>query len=173
MRRILDNMKFRLWMLGCLLAALPAAAQETSLAQAAEKQKKARRGDTKVFTEADLRSASGSRLAVPAGTAVAAEAPAASASAPGKQEKSDEEKRAERKVEVEKKIQEARARIEELNKAISQAQLELNDVSNYTYGPRRAGIQKFIADSQKEIAAQNQAIADLQDQARREGIAAR
>jgi len=170
-------MKFRIWTLGCLLAALPAAAQETSLSQAAEKQKKARHGDTKVFTEADLRSASGSRLAVPAGSASAAEASAApaavAATASGQKDKTDEEKRADRKAEIEKKIQEARARIEELNKAISQAQLEMNDVSNYTYGPRRAGVQKFIEDSQKEIAAKNQAIADLQAQARQEGIAVR
>jgi len=175
MRRILKNMKFRIWMVGCLLAALPAAAQETSMAQAAEKQKKARRGDTKVLTEADLRTAGGARLAVPVGEAPAtdASAPTAAAGAAGPREKSDDEKRAERKAEIEKKIQEARARIEELQKTIGQAQLELNDVSNYTYGPRRGGIQKLIDDSQKEIAAQNQAIADLQEQARREGIAAR
>jgi DNA repair exonuclease SbcCD ATPase subunit len=168
-------MKFRIWMLGCLLAALPAAAQETSMAQAAEKQKKARRGDTKVLTEADLRSAGGARLAVPAGSAPAAEAaaPTAASGAPGTPEKSEDEKRAERKAEIEAKMQEARARIEELQKAITQAQAEMNDVSNYTYGPRRAGLQKHIDDSQAEIAAKNQAIADLQEQARREGIAVR
>lgn len=163
-------MKLTVLALGCVLAVQPAMAQE--LAKAAEKQKKARKGDTRVYTEADIRGGAGaSRLAVPPGAAAAA-APAAQAAPAARAagEKTDEEIRAEKRADIEKKIQEARALIEETRKAIDGAQLELNDVSNYTYGPRRAEIQKFIEDGQKQIAAQEQAIADLEEQARRAGI---
>lgn len=169
--RILKSMRLTVLALGCLLAVQPAVAQE--LAKAAEKQKKARRGDSKVYTEADIRGGpSSSRLAVPPGAARASGAPAgqAAAASGGAGEKSDDELRAEKKAEVEKKIQDARTRIADTRKAIENAQLELNDVSNYTYGPRRAQIQKFIEDGQKEIAAQEQSIADLEEQARRAGI---
>ena len=170
--RILKHMKFTVLALGCLLAVQPAVAQE--LAKAAEKQKKARRGDSKVYTEADIRGGpSSSRLAVPSGAAPATAAPAGQAGAAasgGAGEKSEDELRAEKKAEIEKKIQDARTRIADARKAIENAQLELNDVSNYTYGPRRAEIQKFIEDGQKEIAAQEQSIADLEEQARRAGI---
>jgi len=163
--------KLGILMLGCALAALPAAAQETTLAQAAEKQKKSRHGDVKVYTEADLRSAGGARVATPPEVApLTATAQAGGAATAGATEKSEEEQRAEKRADIEKKLQDARARIESLRKAIDQAQLELNDVSNYTYGPRRAQIQKFMDDGKQQIAAQEQAIADLLEQARRAGI---
>src|SRR5688572_2025077 len=90
------------------LFAIPAVAQE-SMAQAAERQKKARTGQTKVITDAELKS-NRSRAYSPATVDAAAAqptTPAASgttATTPGAAPKSDDQQRAEKKAEIEAKL---------------------------------------------------------------------
>ncbi len=154
------------------LFAVPAVAQE-SIAQAAERQKKARRGQTKVITDDDLRNtrskayspaavdgAPAQPAAVP-GPAAAAEAPAA---------KSDDQLRAEKKAELQEKMKQWSDFIAETKKAVDQAQSELNNLSAATFGNRRAGLQKIVEEGNAHIAEAQQSIAELQEQARRSGI---
>lgn len=155
------------------LLALPAMAQET-MAQAAERQKKARKGQTKVITDDELKgvrtkgyvaaSADGTPQpnASPAATGAPGDAPAA---------KSDEEQRAEKKAEIEKKIKQWTEFIADTKKSMDEAQFELNDLASNTFGSRRAGLQKIIDEGNQQVAEAQQAVADLQEQARRAGLA--
>jgi hypothetical protein len=154
-----------------LCAAAPLAAQ--SLPEAAEKQKKERKGQAKVYTDDDLRKA-GTRVATPGEAAPATDATKAETAAPGvkpkAEEKTDEQLRAEKKADLEKRIQEQLAIIVQVRKVMDDAQRELNDLSNYTMGPRRAGLAKVVEDGNAEIAKANAAIADIEEQARRAGV---
>lgn len=154
-----------------LCAAAPLAAQ--SLPEAAEKQKKERKGQAKVYTEDDLKRA-GARAALPPEAAPPAEAatsePAAAAAKPKAEEKTDDQLRAEKKAELEKKIQEQQGIIAQVRKMMDDARQELNDLSNYTVGPRRAALLKIIDDGNAEIAKANAAIAEVEEQARRAGV---
>ena len=152
-----------------LCAAAPLAAQ--SLGEAAEKQKKERKGQAKVYTEDDLRRA-GMRTATPPEMAPAGEAAKAepAAAKPKGDEKTDDQLRAEKRAEFEKKIQEQLATIAQVRKAMDDAQRELSDLSNYTMGPRRAALMKVLDDGNAEIAKANAAIADIEEQARRAGV---
>jgi hypothetical protein len=154
-----------------LCAAVPLSAQ--SLTEAAEKQKKERKGQPKVYTEDDLRKA-GARVATPPEIAPAGDPakpePAAAAAKPKADEKTDDQLRAEKKAELEKKIQEQQAIIVQVRKAMADAQRELGDITNYTMGPRRAALMKVLDDGNAEIAKANAAIADVEEQARRAGV---
>ncbi len=107
------------------LFAVPALAQE-SMAQAAERQKKARTGQTKVITEAELR-AGGSKAYAAASVEGAPAVPVspatpnspATASAPAK---SDDQLRAEKKLEIEDKLKHWNDFIADTKKAMEQAQ---------------------------------------------------
>jgi DNA repair exonuclease SbcCD ATPase subunit len=152
------------------LLALPVSAQE-SMAQAAERQKKARKGQTKVITEDELRNLRTKGYVAPSVDGVAAPPPTAPGAAPAVKEKSDEEQRAERKADLDKKVKQWTDFIAETKKAMDTAQAELNDLSSLTFGDRRAGLQKILDEGNQHIAEAQQAIADLQEQARRAGIA--
>lgn len=155
--------------------AIPALAQE-SMAQAAERQKKARKGQTKVITDDELRgvrsksyspaSVDGTTSPQPAASPAAG---AATADAPAV--KSDDQQRAEKKAEIEGKLKQWTDFIAETKKAMDQAQLELNDLGGATFGNRRAGLQKILDEGNQHLAEAQQSIADLQEQARRAGIA--
>lgn len=156
------------------LLALPAAAQET-MAQAAERQKKARKGQTKVITDEELKGvrtkgyvAASAEGAAPQAAASPAATGAASPDAPAT--KSDDEQRAEKKAEIEKKIKQWTDFIAETKKSMDEAQLELNDLSSNTFGSRRAGLQKIIDEGSQHLAEAQQAVADLQEEARRAGL---
>jgi DNA repair exonuclease SbcCD ATPase subunit len=158
------------------LLALPAVAQE-SMAQAAERQKKARTGQTKVITDAELRN-NRSKAYNPA--SVDGAAPAASAetgaptpAAPGASAapKSPDQLRAEKKAELEGKIKQWDDFIAETTKAMEGAQAELNDLRDATLGNRRAGLQRVLDEGNQHIAEAQQTIADLREQARRSGVA--
>ena len=147
------------------------------MAQAAERQKKARTGQVKVITEDELRSArvkgyvaasaDGASTPQPAGSPAAPGAAAAAAPAA----KSDEEQRGEKKTELDKKIKQWTDFIAETKKAMDEAQLELNDLSNNVIGGRRASLQKVLDEGNQHLAEAQQSIADLQEQARRAGLA--
>ena len=154
------------------LFAIPAAAQE-SLAQAAERQKKARTGQTKVITADELRS-SRSKAYSPTsvdGAAPANPAPTDATAAPAAATKTDAEQRAEKKAEIEEKIKLSTEHVAETRQKMEQAQNELNDLTNITFGGRRDALLKVLEDGAKQIADTEQSIADLREQARRSGIA--
>lgn len=160
-----------------LILPVSALAQET-MAQAAERQKKARTGQpkAKVITEDELRTA-GTKGYVPAAVAGSASpqpgaspGPTPSGAPAAAAPKSDDQLRAEKKAELEKKMKELTDWIAATKKAMDEAQLELNDLSNVTLGSRREGLQKVIDGGNKNLAEAQQAIADLQEQARRAGI---
>jgi hypothetical protein len=154
-----------------LFAAGPLGAQ--SLPEAAEKQKKERKGQAKVYTEDDLRKA-GARTATPqelAPSADQAKPDAAGAAAkPKTDEKTDDQLRAEKKAEFDKKIKDQQDLIAQVRKMMDDAQRELSDLSNYTVGSRRGALIKVIDDGNAEIAKANAAIADIEEQARRAGV---
>jgi DNA repair exonuclease SbcCD ATPase subunit len=158
--------------------AMPALAQET-MAQAAERMKKTRKGSGKVITEDELKnnrakgyaaaSVDGATTPQPAASPAAGAAAASDAPKP----KTDDEARAEKKAELEKKMKQWTDFVAETQKAMQTAQTELNDMGGATFGNRRAGLQKIIDEGTQHIAEAQQAIADLQEQARRAGIALR
>jgi hypothetical protein len=53
---------------------------------------------------------------------------------------------------------------------MADAQAELSDLTNYTYGSSRASLQKIIDDGQAEKAKAQAAIEGLQEEARRLGV---
>jgi hypothetical protein len=161
-----------------ILCAVPlATSQEPSLAEAArkEREKRARAGQTKVMTEEDLKKAKSS-VVIPPAPASPSEAPKEGAAATGaaagaaKPEKTDEELRAERKAELQKKMDEQGRIVAAVRKAVADAQRELNDLGTYTFGPRRASLMKTIEDGNAEIVKAQQAMDGLEDEARRQGL---
>lgn len=146
------------------------------MAQAAERQKKARKGQTKVITDDELRSTRSKGYSAASVDGTTSPQPAASPAAPGAATadapaaKTDDQQRAEKKAEIEGKLKQWNDFIAETKKAMDQAQLELNDLGGATFGNRRAGLQKILDEGNQHIAEAQQSIADLQEQARRAGI---
>jgi uncharacterized coiled-coil protein SlyX len=155
------------------LFAIPAVAQE-SMAQAAERQKKARTGQTKVITESDLRSNRGKGYSAAEVDGAAAQpttaAVATTAATPAAAPKSDDQVRAEKRAEIEAKIKQWNDFIVETRKSADQAQAEMNDLRDATLGNRRAGLQRIIDEANQHIVEAQQTITELQEQARRSGI---
>ena len=154
------------------LFAIPAVAQE-SMAQAAERQKKARTGQTKVITDSDLRSNRGkgySAAEVDGAAAQPTTAAATTPATPAAASKSDDQVRAEKRAEIEAKIKQWNDFIVETRKSADQAQAEMNDLRDATLGNRRAGLQRIIDEANQHIVEAQQTITDLQEQARRSGI---
>jgi hypothetical protein len=171
-------------LVGLLLAllALPVwALQSTgspdgSLADQAEKVKReraARRATgkrSKSFTNDNLGPGSGVAASTPSEAGTPASEGAAPADTAAKPEKTDEERRAEKRAEIQKKIDEQKQRIEIINRVAADAQRELSNLSTYNYGSRRAALQKAVDDGNVEMAKTQQAIADLEEEARRIGV---
>ena len=153
-------------------AALAAAGQ--SLAELAKKEKERQKkleGSSKVITEQDLRRGRRARSPVPVqSTATSPESGSSTEAAGGEAEKTADDVREERRVEIQGQIDEERKVIQAVQDAMAQAQLELNDLSNMTYGPRRAKLLKIMEDGQAEVAKLEKKIKDLQQQARRERV---
>jgi len=172
----MEHMKLTSGALVFLLAAgsgagLAAAGQ--SLAELAKKEKERQKKvkNAKVITSQDLRRGRRATPAVPAQTTPASAASGSSTAAAGeKSEKTVDEVREERRVEIQGQIDEERKVIQAVQEAMAQAQRELNDISNMTYGPRRAKLMKIVEDGQGEIAKLEKKIKDLQQQARREFV---
>jgi DNA repair exonuclease SbcCD ATPase subunit len=161
--------------LSAFVVCLAAVCSAQSIGELAEKQKKARKGQpAKVITAEDLKNPR-ARVEIPpaqepsGGAASEAAKPPAGADA-AKPEKTEEEQRAEKRAEIEKKIKEHQDRIADVRAQMDAAQTELNDLSTLTYGGRREALMKLLAEGEAEIAKANQAIADLQEQARRAGL---
>ena len=157
------------------LLGAPAAASAQSLAELAEKEKKRResvKSSGKVITNDDL--GSRSRVAPPASTeAQATPSPGAQgskATADEKPEKTPSELREEKRAEIQGKIDEQVGLIRAVQEVIDTSQLELNDLTDMTFGGRRANLMKLIEDGKAEIAGFEQAIEDLEEEARRAGV---
>jgi hypothetical protein len=155
------------------VVSLPVVAQETSLAAAAEKQKKARTGQTKVVTESDLRGHRSGYVAAEATGTTGGSADAAkpaTPAAPGQKAKTDDELKAEKKAAIEAQMKKWTGFVADTRKSMDLAQFELNDLSSYTAGSRRAGLQKILDEGGKMIAEAEGEIAKLEEEARRAGI---
>jgi hypothetical protein len=144
------------------------------LAERAKKEREARRAGKpapRLITDADLQNHSSDGLSADP-TSQASPAPGAAApAAAGKTPKSDDELRAEKRQDIEKKIAEQQKTTEVIRKAMDDAQRELNDPTTLTmFGPRNTALQKILDDGQVELKKSEQAIADLQEEARRQGI---
>jgi hypothetical protein len=179
----MNHMRSVAWLLVLVLGAPPLAAAQ-SLAEVAKKEKERRqrvKGSSKVITEGDLRKTRSSRSSVPvtAGAeteeseSTTAEEPSAPAAAAEEEEKTDAELRAERQTEIQEQIDYRRKKIQTLQEHIAAARLELNDVSDMTYGGRRARLLQIVEDGQAEIAKLEGEIEDLTDQARHVGVRVR
>ncbi len=159
-----------------------------SLGEIAEKEKERRSGSgktSKVITESDLQKAGqgvpvleseapvDAEASEPVEGALAAEegAPAAQ---PVPQGKSDDEKKAEKQAALQKEVDAERAHIEGIKADIAKREIELlNDLSNYTFGGRRADLVKFVEDAKQAIGVHEAQVAKLLEQGRREGMTVR
>lgn len=169
------RMKLRPVACMALLAALVAAqagaqAASESLTEAAQRERERRKGAAKAraYTETSLPKpvvASGvERVDEPAPSTEASPAPAVP-------EKTLDEIRAEKKAAYEKRLAERAKDIEVVRKAMDDAQLELNDVNTITkYGSRKDALLKILEDGQAELKKSDQALAEIEEEARREGI---
>jgi hypothetical protein len=176
-------MKRALTALALVLVALPAwpqssGATDASLAEKAEKAKKeraARRaaGGTaaKSFGNDDLKGGTSSASSSSAATAEGGAKADASAKS-DKSEKSDAQAAAEKRDAIQKQVAEEQKRIALIEKTMADAQRELGDITNYSYGTRRAALQKFLEDGTVELSKAHQKVSDLEEEARRLGASA-
>jgi len=180
--RIMGSMRRILSALAFVLVALPAWSQSTgntepSLAERAEQAKKeraARRASgaapAKSFGDADLK---GGSAPPAASTPDASTAGAAKGDVKGdKVEKTDEQNKADRRDVIQKQIAEEQKRIALIEKTMADTQRELGDITNYTYGSRRASLQKFLDDGAVELTKARQTVSNLEEEARRLGASA-
>jgi len=166
-------MKLRPVTIMALVSALVASragaqAATDSLTDAAKREKERRKASPrgKVYTETNLPKPVETGFERTEETQSSAPAPAS-----GKTEKTVDEIRAEKKAGYEKRIAEQVKAIEVVRKAMDDAQLELNDVNTITqYGSRKDALLKILDDGQVELKKADQAIADIEEEARREGI---
>lgn len=155
--------------------AVQSSSDQPSLAEVAQKDKERRAKEkkpAKSFTDADLKSSGRSTFNVMEGlTPAPATEEAKAETAPGAAKpKSEEELRAQKKVDLQRRLDEQKKLVEVIQKAVADAQRELADVANTTYGSRRDGLTKRVDDGAKELAKAQEAIGGIQDEARRAGI---
>jgi hypothetical protein len=163
-------------LLAAALLALPQVASAQSLGEAAERAKKERKGGskTKVITETELRQAGAGRPEAPVSSsetateaAPAAEGAAAATAAPAKPEKTEDELRAEAEAKWRDRVQKAREEIGRLNTEANALQTSLNDLSQNLYGSNRTATMNRLDEVKKQLAAAQQAVADLEEEGRR------
>lgn len=136
---------------------------EPSLAEQAERatknNKKKKPSAGKVLTNEDLKKAKGNVIFLQ-------ETPAPSGSpAEGNQDTSGGVS-ATRATQLQSQMDELGGRANRYRKAIADAQMEMPQASS----DRRSALEMFIKDSEKELAKAEEAMTELEDKARREGI---
>ena len=179
--------------LGTFVLVSPAHTQESTtpskdsgLVEQAEKTKRERaarrssaHGPAKAFNNDDVKSAGKpAEDPVPAAAegsvtaSAGADGAAVKGAAPGGKtpEKTEEQLRAEHRDAIQKKIDDQLKLMDIVREAMNEAQAELNDLTNYTLGSRRGALLKRLEDGKAEIAKADQTIADLEEEARRQGI---
>jgi hypothetical protein len=158
-----------------LVLAVPAASQEApreeSLAEKAERARKPAPASSpaapgKVFTNEDLINASGTVNVLPAPS----EEPGAESESTPTPEPTEEDRRVRASAALQRQIDDQAETIRIARSVIADWEMELNDLTNYTFGTRRAAIMESIEGARKVIADAQQSIVDLEDQARRQGL---
>jgi len=151
-----------------------------SLADVARKtrkdQEKKKTAAAKVYTDDDLRTAHGNAtvLTDSASPASPSSATAAGAAAtPAGKEPTDAELREQKRADLQSQLDAQLDYVKRLREAVDQNQSELNDLTNYLWGGRRANLAQAVDQRNQQIAEAERAIADLEEQARRAGVALR
>lgn len=160
---------------GALLLPMTCGAQ--SLAEAAAKEKERRKGKSaRTLTEDDLRRAGASRqregattttdgTVAPAAEGAAPDAKAAKDGAP--KAKTADEVRADQEKAWRDRLTKANDDVTKLGGQVDTMQRALNDASQNLYGPGRASQVARLEDAQKQLAAAQKTVADLQEEGRR------
>jgi hypothetical protein len=158
--------------LGLAIPAQAAQKQESLAEKAARARgKSGSAAPAKVLTNQDLANAKGTVIVLPEPAAEPEASSAGEAAAnPSKPEPTEDEIRAQAGAALQKQIDEQAATIRGAQKAIADSETELNDITNYTFGTRRAALMQSIDDARQAIAAAQRSIDDLEAQARRQGI---
>jgi hypothetical protein len=157
--------------------ALPSYTAEESLADKAARARRtaapasAPANPPKVYTNEDLLTATGTVIVAAEPEGEPGAVPDAGVTGrPATPEPSEEEKRAQAGAALQKQIDEQAEIIRLSRKAIEDSERELGDLTNYTFGTRRAALMQSVEDARQAMAAAERAIADLEDQARHQGI---
>lgn len=175
MRIVMRRMSTAGALLGIAILILPPPAATQSLAEAAERAKKERKGKpAKVITESDLRRAGTgpgtvTEAPVASETSETSETPAkeGAPAAPAKTEKTEEELRAEAEANWRERLQKAQADVTRLNAEAAQIQTALNDLSQNLYGATRTGMLSRLEEVKKQLSAAQQSVTDLEEEGRR------
>jgi hypothetical protein len=165
---------------GCLALPLAVLGQENpSLGEVArqtrkdlDKKKVARTSESpKVYTNEDLRTAQGNVTVLPDSSSSAA-SPGAAAITGGSDSKepTEAELRERKRADLQAQLDAQADFIKRLRQAADENQSELNDLSNYLLGGRRASLTSSVEQYNQKIAEAQRAIDDLEEQARRAGI---
>jgi hypothetical protein len=162
------------------VSALPASAGAQSLASIAQSGRRSSRTQARVFTDADLRAARDRVGFVE--VAAEAESPSSLGGIPDLgfggidlpatgTEPVVVDERTQRRSDLQRQLDEQVKIMDVVRKAMADAQSELNDLTQLTFGPgRRAQLIKLVEDGQRELARLEQVIAQLDEQARRDGF---
>jgi hypothetical protein len=157
-----------------LAASIQAGPKDESLADKAARARKPSPAPSaspaKVFTNDDLINAKGTVTILPAPEVEEGGSSAEATEASPRPEPTDEQKRAEAGAALQRQIDEQARIIEAARTVLTDGERELNDLTVYTFGTRRAALMQSIDDARKAIADAQKSIADLEDQARRQGI---
>ena len=125
----------------------------------------------KVFTNEDLRNAKGTVIVLAEAAGEPEAAPdSGTAGQTSKPEPTEEEKRAQAGAAMQKQIDEQAEIIRQGREVIADSERELGDITNYTFGTRRAALMDSVDQARQIIAAAERTIADVEDQARRQGV---
>ena len=153
------------------------AAQEESLAEKAERAKAKKpapaaspSAPAKVFTNDDLINAKGNVVVLPAPEGEEPALDAGTAATATRPEPTEEEKRAQAGAALQKQIDEQAETIKVAQAAIADWERELSDLTNYTFGTKRAAVMQSIDEARKVVADAQKSIVDLEEQARRQGV---
>ena len=158
-----------------LVVTAQAAQKEESLADKAARARKpapaaSPSAPAKVFTNDDLINAKGNVVVLPAPEGEEPSPDAGTATTATKPEPTEEEKRAQAGAALQKQIDEQAETIKVAQAAIADWERELNDLTNYTFGTKRAAVMQSIDEARKVVADAQKSIVDLEDQARRQGV---
>ncbi len=160
--------------LAFFLVPVALSAQQSSLADAAAKEKERRKTvkGAKSFTEDDLRKAGAGAESTTEVATTSTEATGAKegeATKPAKKEKSEDELKAEQSAAWRKKVEVAQNNVQVYQDQVNKLQLDLNDASGGFYSARRTTIMSTLEDTKKKLADAQQTLSDLEDEGRRNG----
>ena len=152
----------------------PTVSAQGSLADAAAKEKERRKSvkGAKSFTEDDLRRAGAgaatTETELPA-TQEGGSKEGAATKAEKKEEKSEDELKAERSAAWRKKVETAQQNVRVYEDQVQRLQRDLNDTSGGFYTARRTTILNTLEETKKKLVEAQQALSDLEDEGRRNG----